>query len=51
MIDIVAPVYNEAGNIKKLFDEIEKEIKTEKRVSIVYDFDEDNTLSGTAGRK
>ena len=44
MIDIVAPVYNEAGNVEKLFDEIEKEIKTEKRVSIIYDFDEDNTL-------
>lgn len=44
MIDIVAPVYNEAENVKKLFDEIEKEIKTEKRVSVVYDFDEDNTL-------
>lgn len=44
MIDIIVPVYNEAGNVKKLFDEIEKEIKTEKRVSIIYDFDEDDTL-------
>lgn len=44
MIDIIAPVYNEAGNVKKLFDEIDKEIETEKRVSVVYDFDEDNTL-------
>lgn len=45
MIDIVAPVYNEADNVEKLFDEIEKEIKTEKRVTIIYDFDEDNTLT------
>ncbi|MCM1153920.1 MAG: glycosyltransferase [Roseburia sp.] len=44
MIDVIAPVYNEAGNIKRLFDEIDKEIKTEKRVSVIYDFDEDDTL-------
>lgn len=44
MLDIVIPVYNEEKSIKKLFDEIEKEIKTPKRLLIVYDFDEDNTL-------
>lgn len=44
MLDIVVPVYNEAGNIKKLFDEIEVSIKSDKRVSVIYDFDEDNTI-------
>lgn len=44
MLEIVIPVYNEEKSIKKLFDEIEKEIKTPKRLLIVYDFDEDNTL-------
>lgn len=44
MLDIVIPVYNEEKSIKKLFDEIEKEIKTFKRVMIVYDFEKDNTL-------
>ena len=44
MLDIVIPVYNEEKSIKKLFDEIEKEIKNPKRLLIVYDFDEDNTL-------
>ncbi len=44
MIDIIVPVYNEAGNIEKLFDEIEAEVHSAKRISIVYDFDEDDTL-------
>ncbi len=44
MLDIVVPVYNEKDNIIKLFDEIEKEIKTHKRVLVVYDFDEDTTV-------
>lgn len=44
MLDIIVPVYNEAGNIEKLFDEIEAEVHSPKRISIVYDFDEDDTL-------
>ena len=44
MLDIVVPVYNEDKGILKLFDEIEKEIKTPKRVMIVYDFDGDTTV-------
>ncbi len=43
MLDIVVPVYNENG-ILRLFDEIEKEIKTEKRIIVVYDFEEDTTI-------
>lgn len=44
MLDIVVPVFNEGKVITKLFDEIEKEIKTDKRVLIVYDFEEDDTI-------
>lgn len=44
MLDIVVPVYNEANCIKKLFDEIEREIRTPKRVMVVYDFEEDSTI-------
>ena len=44
MLDIVVPVYNEADGILRLFDEISREIHTEKRVLIIYDFDEDSTV-------
>ena len=44
MLDIIIPVYNEDKNIIKTFDEIEKLIKTDKQISVVYDFDEDTTI-------
>ena len=44
MLDIVVPVYNEDKVITKLFDEIEREIKTPKRVMVVYDFEGDTTI-------
>ena len=44
MLDIVIPVYNEGSGILKLFDEIQWEIKTPKRLLVVYDFDEDTTI-------
>ena len=44
MLDIIVPVYNEDKGILRLFDEIEREIKTPKKVMIVYDFDEDSTV-------
>ncbi len=44
MLDIVVPVYNEDKGILRLFEEIEREIKTDKRVVIVYDFDGDTTV-------
>ena len=43
-MDIIVPVFNEANNIEKVFDAISKNIKHDKRVYIIYDFDEDNTL-------
>jgi dolichol-phosphate mannosyltransferase len=44
LIDIVIPVFNESKNIAPLLDNINEQIKTEKNIIIVYDFDEDNTL-------
>jgi glycosyltransferase involved in cell wall biosynthesis len=44
MLDIVVPVYNEGEGILKLFDEIEREIKTPKKVLVVYDFQQDSTV-------
>ena len=44
MLDIVVPVYNEDKGILRLFEEIEREIKTDKRVMIVYDFEGDTTV-------
>ncbi|MCR5594187.1 MAG: glycosyltransferase [Saccharofermentans sp.] len=44
MIDIVIPVYNEGKNISVQLDKIGEQIRSDKRVLIVYDFDEDDTL-------
>ncbi len=38
------PVYNEGENIGTTLAEIGSKVKTPYRISIVYDFDEDNTL-------
>ena len=43
-MDLIIPVYNEAGNIKNVLDEVNNSIKHEKIVYVVYDFDEDSTL-------
>jgi glycosyltransferase involved in cell wall biosynthesis len=43
-LTIVIPVYNEGGNIQKLFEEIKLKIRTPAEVIVVYDFEEDNTL-------
>ena len=44
MLDIVVPVYNEGSSIQKLFEEIERYIKAEKHVLVVYDYEEDTTI-------
>jgi len=43
-ISIVVPVFNEAGNILKLFNQISNNISKIKETLIIYDFKEDNTL-------
>lgn len=43
-IDFVMPVYNEGANIARALAEIDDCVKIPKRVLVVYDFDEDDTL-------
>ena len=43
-LSIIVPVYNEAGNIKKLVGKIRKQVKIPYQLIIVYDFNEDNTV-------
>lgn len=43
-IDFVMPVYNEGGNIRQALEEVYARVECPKRVLIVYDFDEDDTL-------
>lgn len=51
MLDIVVPVYNEGQGILRLFNEIQEEIKTPKRVLVVYDFEEDTTVPAVKENK
>ena len=44
-IFIVIPVYNEAENIKECLTRIENEVEIPHTIGIVYDKEEDNTLS------
>jgi glycosyltransferase involved in cell wall biosynthesis len=44
MVDLVMPVYNEGGNIRRALEEIDSKVPIPKRVLVVYDFDEDDTL-------
>ena len=43
-LDIIIPVYNEAGNIGDALDALGRSVKTPFRVLICYDHDEDDTL-------
>lgn len=43
-IDFVMPVYNEGPNIARALAEIDDHVRLPKRVLVVYDFDEDDTL-------
>jgi glycosyltransferase involved in cell wall biosynthesis len=44
-LDIVVPVYNEGGNILRMFRALERSVRTPVRVLICYDHDEDTTLT------
>jgi len=44
MISIIIPVYFEDKNILKVLTELEKKVKTEHEILIVYDVDEDPTV-------
>jgi dolichol-phosphate mannosyltransferase len=43
-VDFVMPVFNEGDNIAVALDELDKQVTIPKRVLVVYDFDEDNTV-------
>lgn len=44
ILNIVVPVYNEGANFERLYNEVQTKITVPKRLIVVYDFDEDNTL-------
>ncbi len=44
VVDFLMPVYNEGANIARALEEIDRQVPLPKRVLIVYDFDEDDTL-------
>ncbi len=43
-LHIVVPVYNEAENFPRLYEELSKKIHTPYKLIVVYDFDEDTTV-------
>src|SRR5258708_5035784 len=43
-LDLIVPVYNEGPNIGRALEEIYQHVALPKRVLIVYDFDEDDTV-------
>jgi dolichol-phosphate mannosyltransferase len=43
-VDFVMPVFNEGGNIAHALDELDRQVTLSKRVLIIYDFDEDDTV-------
>ncbi len=47
-VDFVMPVYNEGPNIGRALAEIYEKVPLSKRVLVVYDFDEDDTLPALA---
>ena len=44
VVDLVIPVYNEGANIARALDEIDRKVPLPRRMLVVYDFDEDDTL-------
>jgi len=43
-LDLIVPVFNEGPNIARSIEEIDAKVPLRKRILIVYDFDEDDTL-------
>ncbi len=43
-LDMIVPVYNEGPNVRRTLEEIYQHVPLSKRVLIVYDFDEDDTV-------
>ncbi len=49
VVDLVIPVYNEGANIARALDEIDRKVPLPKRILVVYDFDEDDTVPVVLG--
>ncbi|MBA3013906.1 MAG: glycosyltransferase [Proteobacteria bacterium] len=49
-LGIVIPVYNEGESIGRTLDAVAAQVATPHRISLVYDFDEDNTLAVVQSR-
>ena len=49
-VDFVMPVYNEGANVGRAIEEIDRCVPRPKRVLVVYDFDEDNTVPAVRER-
>lgn len=49
VVDFVVPVYNEGPNITRAIEELYAQVLLPKRVLVVYDFDEDNTVPVVRG--
>ena len=45
LLYIITPVYNEADNFPALYNEISKKVKTPHKIVVVYDFNEDTTVT------
>lgn len=43
-VDFVMPVYNEGTNVGRAIEEIDQNVPIPRRLLVVYDFDEDNTV-------
>ena len=43
-LDIIIPIYNEGSTIKKLIKHLEKTIKTNHKIFLIYDSHKDTTL-------
>jgi len=50
-LSIVIPVYNEGENIVQALEKIQRAVRSDYSVLIVYDFEEDSTLLALAGCK
>ena len=48
-LDVIIPVYNEGENIIDVLEGLRRHVRTDFRIMICYDFDEDNTLEALAG--
>jgi glycosyltransferase involved in cell wall biosynthesis len=44
VVDFIMPVYNEGANITRAVEELNARVDLPKRIVVVYDFDEDNTV-------